>query len=279
MAMNSSKATGFLWSLAIIYAALTAALYLLQDFLVFHPIPLTQAEAEVVIKAHPEAVETILKAEDGTLIKGWTHNPEPGKGIIIYFQGNAEEISYVLDRPPYPDGWSSVLYNYRGYGLSEGKPSQKNIETDALAIYDQIIARYPEMSGKIGVMGRSLGCGPAVFLARHRAVAFVILTTPYDSILAVASARYPVFPVSLLLKHKFLADRDAPLVKSPAIALIAGKDTVIPPTHAYALASVWGGTIETVIIPGASHNGIDSAPGYREAIEKFLKSVPMIGSK
>lgn len=273
MTLHFPKLSGLLWSLLTIYAGLTIALYLLQDLLVFHPVTLTVPESEAVAKAHPDAIETTLKTIDGNVLRGWLHNPEPRKGIIIYFQGNAEEISYVMDQPPYPDGWGAALYNYRGYGLSEGKPSQAALESDALEIYDQTASRHPELAGRIGVMGRSLGCGPAVYLARHRPVAFAILTTPYDSVLSVARERYPVFPVSLILKHRFSADLDAPFVKSPALALVAEKDTVITPAHASALAEAWGGTIETVTISGATHNGIDSTPGYREAIETFLKSL------
>src|SRR5690606_12067614 len=120
-----------------------------------------------------------------------------GEPLVIYFGGNAEEVSWMLEEAPRRApgvGW--LLVDYRGYGSSGGSPSEKALVEDAFRWYDRFAA-----GRKAYVFGRSLGSGVAVQLAARRPVAGVILIAPFDSLVEMGRHYYPVLPVDLLLKH------------------------------------------------------------------------------
>jgi hypothetical protein len=162
--------------------------------------------------------------------------------------------------------------NYRGYGDSEGKPSQQNICRDALYILDTLAAREQIPLNHIVLMGRSLGSGVAVHVAAHRAVRGVILVTPFDSLLNVARRHYPILPVRFLLKHPFDSAALAPDIRIPALVLIGRQDTIIPNQNAIRLSELWGGPVDTVMIEGVGHNDIQLGHRYWESINSFLST-------
>ena len=111
---------------------------------------------------------------------------------------------------------------------------------DAIAIYDYFVKRAGVDSGKIIVMGRSLGTGVAVALASVRKVRGLILVSPYDSLLSVAKELYPFLPVSLILTHRFDSIAKAPLITAPLLAIIASDDTIIHRRHSERLRRKMG---------------------------------------
>jgi hypothetical protein len=160
--------------------------------------------------------------------------------------------------------------NYRGYGDSEGKPSQKALCSDALYILDTLTARESIALENVVVVGRSLGSGVAVDVAAHRPVRGVILITPFDSLLNVARHHYPYLPVRLLLRHPFDSAALARTLKIPALVLMGDQDDIIPNAHSLSLTRRWGGPVETVMIEGVGHNDIQTNERYWRAINRFL---------
>src|SRR5882672_4713015 len=174
-------------------------LWFFQERLLFFPRPLDSRPT-----SRPEIEEVTVAAADGVKLRGWLVK---GKGapapLVIYFGGNAEEVSWLVDLADQFAGWSLLLVNYRGYGESKGKPGEKELLEDALVIHDYANRRPEVNSGRIVAMGRSLGSGVAVHLAAHRSLRGVILVSPYDSMVEVAKRHYPFLPVSLMLRHRF----------------------------------------------------------------------------
>ena len=119
--------------------------------------------------------------------------------------------------------------NYRGYGRSGGRPGERQLLADALLLYDRVTRRPDVDPGRVAVMGRSIGSGVAVYVARERPVLGAVLVSPYDSVAAVARDAFPYLPVPLLLRHRFEAASWAAGVRAPLLALIAGDDRVIDP--------------------------------------------------
>src|SRR5437762_13370585 len=153
--------------LALIALGIPAAAWLAQERLIFFPQPVT---SPADLPARASALEVI--AVDGTHLRGWivqgTATPAPA---VIYFGGNAEEISWTLSDGRWPPEWTIVGVNYRGYGTSEGKPGETELTADALAIYDAVARREDIDPRRIVVFGRSLGSGVAAQLAAERPVA------------------------------------------------------------------------------------------------------------
>ena len=144
----------------------------------------------------PTGIDTEFKADEINIanqeinLRGWVINPGKAKAMI-YFGGNSELISHnqSLFENIFAD-YSVYLINYRGYGNSEGMPTEAGLFSDSLAIYDHIIKQHESVSA----YGRSLGSGPAAYLAANRALEKLILLTPYDSVAEIAQKLYPIFP-------------------------------------------------------------------------------------
>ena len=242
--------------------------YFAQDALIFFRQPLAESRRAALAR-QPDVAELWLTAADGTRVHAW--HLKAGPTVVLYFGGNAEEVSWMLEpaRAATP-GVSWLLLDYRGYGRSEGAPSQKALIEDALALYDHA-AKQPGVDAKrIYALGRSLGSGVVVALAAQRPLEGVILSTPYDSLLAVAQRHYWYLPVRWLLKHPFDSMALAPRMGTPLLCLIAGRDEIIPPEHAERLYAAWGGPKRRVLLAGATHNTTDEAREFWASIRAFL---------
>ncbi len=236
---------------------MAALLYLLQRSLLFYPVP---AREDI-----PRNTITIKNLD--LYLHGWILN-EGKQKALIYFGGNAEDISDNINQlESLFEQYTVYLINYRGYGKSQGKPSQQGLFSDAISIYDQISDQHSSIS----LMGRSLGSGVAVYLASKRAVRQLFLLTPYDSIAEVAQTHYPFLPARYLVKDRFDSIDLAKNIRIPTLIVAAELDRVVPVKHALRLRDQLTETSVTYhLIAGAEHNDITSFPQYQKAIEDFV---------
>jgi hypothetical protein len=251
--------------IALIFAVgFPLLMYLAQDSLIFHPQPLAEAQRlEVSKKASVESI--FMDAADGTRLHAWHVKGDP---LILYFGGNAEEVSWMIAEAARHTphlGW--LLVDYRGYGSSGGSPSEKALVSDALLWYDRI---SPDAK-KIYAFGRSLGSGVAVQLAAQRPIAGVVVVAPFDSLVEVGKRHYPFLPVSWMLRHRFDSAALAPKISAPLLCIVAAGDDIVPPVHSQRLYDAWGGPKHWVGLDGAGHNSTDGAANYWTSIVAFLK--------
>ena len=267
------------------FVGLCALLYLLQERLIFMRQPLAD-DARHAVRALPGAAELEVTAGDGARLRGWLrHDVENAadrekaaqRGLVLYFGGNAEEVSGRMFDAARFAPWSLAAFNYRGYGLSEGRPSEAALAADALAIYDRLAARGDVDPERIVVFGRSLGSGVAVRVAANRPVRAAVLVSPFDSLRSLGRRQYPFLPVSLLLKHPFDSAAHAPRIRAPVLVLAGGRDTLVPAALSRRLHDAWGGPKRWAFIPEAGHNDIQAQPRYWPAIRGFLASLAAAG--
>jgi pimeloyl-ACP methyl ester carboxylesterase len=252
-------------------------LYFMQEGLIFVRQGITPEEREGVRRAFPRAEEVTLTAAEGVTLHGWfleADGEEPAP-LLLYFGGNAEEVStFLSEAEEYAVlGYSVVLMNYRGYGLSGGKPGELALMSDARLIYDSFTRRDGIDPGRVVVMGRSLGTGVAVSLSSELPVAGLVLVTPYDSLASVARDFYPWVPVGLILRHRFDSLALAPSIEAPALMLVASDDEIIRPAHTHRLREAWAGPVTLVTVEGEGHNTLWTNPRYRESITEFLRGI------
>jgi pimeloyl-ACP methyl ester carboxylesterase len=244
--------------IAVIALGVPAWVWYAQESLIFFPQPVASA-AHLPTRASP--LEIV--AADGTHLRGWIVKgaaaPAPA---VIYFGGNAEEVSWTLADAHWPREWTIVGVNYRGYGASEGAPGETALTADALTIYDAV--------SRIVVFGRSLGTAIAVHLAAERPVAGAVLVSPYDSMVAIGKKHYPWLPVSLLLRHRFDAIPDAKRNQMPLLAIVGGSDSIIPNERSRALFDAWAGPKTWQVVPGADHNDLGSDDVFWPSVARFL---------
>jgi uncharacterized protein len=252
----------------VLVLGVPATMYIAQDNLLFFPQPLV-GPPRVARPVEGLAVER----EAGVTVRGWlVIGAKPRAPLLIYYGGNAEELSWQMSEQ-WPADWSLALVNYRGYGESDGNPSETALFADALAVFDAL-ARRPDVDrARIVLVGRSLGSGVATYVASERPVAAVVLISPYDSMTAVGQRHYPWLPVGLLLKHPFDSASRAPRIEAPLLAIVGGRDRIIPPAHSRRLVEAWGGPKRLVELGEADHNDISGVPRYWPSIDGFLREL------
>jgi pimeloyl-ACP methyl ester carboxylesterase len=250
----------FLWLLCIGmsgYVLFCALLYLKQRSLLYYPTPrITGADASF----------TELLNEMQSL--GVAVSQPQGRRALIYFGGNAEDVASSLPelQELFPEHAVYAL-QYRGCGRSTGRATEEALYSDGAALFREVSSKH----ASVAVMGRSLGTAVAIYLAAGKLLESLILVTPFDSMTELASAYYPLIPVSLLLKDRFESVSRAPAVDVPTLVLIAEEDEVIPRKHSDRLAAALNPSVVTItIIPKTSHNTIETNPLYSQAIKNFI---------
>jgi pimeloyl-ACP methyl ester carboxylesterase len=142
--------------------------------------------------------------------------------------------------------------------------------SDAKLIYDWAKARPDIDGGNIVVLGRSLGSYVAIAVAAARKVKAAILATPFDSAAALGEEHLHGLPLGWLVKTRYNPGLMAPLVSVPALFLLAEKDDVTPVKNGLALARRWGGSVTTVLLPGAGHRDIEKRDEFWRSVGEFL---------
>ncbi len=250
----------------------TAIMYFLQDSLIFFPSKIDKKTLQVIRDAYPNIEELTLTVVDKINLRGWLIKNSASKksSLVIYFGGNAEEVSHLIGEADGFKGWSLALMNYRGYGLSDGKPGEKELFNDALFIYDYFSKRDDIDKDRIAVMGRSIGAGVATYLAQNRSLKAAILVCPFDSLVSIGKKYYPFLPISLLLKHRFDSLSRASAIRIPLLALVAESDSIVPRENSMRLIEQWAGQHTVKVIEG-DHNTLQGFEGYWESIQAFLE--------
>ena len=219
-----------------------------------------------------------LTASDGTRIHGW-HIPGRSKITLLWFHGNAGNISRRLDNITILNqrlGVGVVIVDYRGYGMSGGKPSEKGIYMDAEATLERLSDRLGlDPESDVVLFGRSLGAGVAVELATRHRVRGVILESGFTSIREMAESSDSILPVSLLLwlfEARYDSISKIGGVESPVMILHGDRDDTVPYWMGEKLFGAASEPKTFYPIRGASHNDTYRVGGeaYFDALREFI---------
>ncbi len=211
-----------------------------------------------------------VTAEDGVGLHGW-HVPGPRAVTLLWCHGNAGNISHRLENLRLMRerlGVGVLLFDYRGYGLSEGTPSEAGTYLDARAVRGWLARRAP--GAPVVYFGRSLGAAVAARLAAEDPPAALILETPFTSVRALANATLP--GVGYLFRTRYGTLGLIGRIRVPLLILHGDADEVVPFRHGRAVFEAAREPKRFVRIPGARHNDtyvVGGAP-YWHAWESFL---------
>ena len=272
--MNTSSkkmAAGMAGFASVLWLGLSAALAANQRRLVFNPtiIPEVNSPRSSGHRTRP----IVLRAKDGTRLCGWLMTPRtPGpRPAVLYFGGRSEEVSWVVrDAGNLFPNMTVLALNYRGYGNSHGIPDETLLVEDGCTLFDWLAALGQVDARRIAVVGRSLGSGVAVQVAKERAAHSVVLITPYDSILAIAKKRFRAMPIEYMLRHRFESIKHAPSLKVPTYVLRAELDDVVPHSHTDQLCEKLANLILDDIVPASNHMNIPYLEATQSRISGFL---------
>ena len=251
----------------VLYLSACGLLYAIQDRMIF------VSSGEPAVGKRYDSWAVRFEVEDAALTGWWVPGPiGPDKPLVIYHGGSGEDVSLTIDYREQLGASSLLLMNYRGSGGSSGRSSEAILFSDALAVFDWVVNEHGVDPEHIIVAGRSLGTGVAVYVARHRPVRAVVLSTPYDSFVSIARSLYPWVPVDWLLAHRFESIRHAAEIDRPALFLVAGQDQVIPKWSSMRLADAWAGPTEVVVIDASDHQSIHLFDEYWARIHGFINA-------
>jgi hypothetical protein len=234
---------------ALVYLGLCAVLFFYQRNMIYFPQPRSRNGGATTFTLPAEGAQLLVTARQAT-----------GPNALVYFGGNAEDVSYSLPSlsTAFPD-YAIYLLHYRGYGGSTGKPSETALIADALVLFDKVHVEHQN----VVVVGRSLGSGVAVHLASLRPVVRLVLVTPYDSLQELAALQFPYFPVRWLLLDKYESSKYAEQVTAPTLIVAAEHDEVIPRSSTETLHKHFrAGVASFKVVAGTGHNTISESPEY-----------------
>lgn len=258
-------------SAAFIYASVALLAWLFADRMIFLPPAPQYADADGILKLPTAAGERISAL----------YLPNPGADYTILFShGNAEDLGIV--RPLLPAlrdlGFAVLAYDYRGYGTSEGRPSERASYQDIDAAYEYLTRRLGLSPHRIILYGRSVGAGPAVDLAARQSVAGLVLESPFTTAFRVLT-RVPLLPFD-----KFRNLAKIPRVGCPVLVMHGLADEVVPVAHGQRLFAAAREPKQALWVPGAGHNDFMwvAGPRWAQALRDFTllirQSQPAVGA-
>ncbi|MCK0157891.1 alpha/beta hydrolase [Cellulophaga sp. F20128] len=244
-------------------------LYFLQEKLIFMPTTLAHDYEYTFSKPFQEFN---LFAEDGAQLNGLHFKAERPKGVILYFHGNAGDLSrwgeiasFFVDKQ-----YDVIVMDYRKYGKSTGKLSEKVLYTDAQLFYDYSLQHYEEH--EITVYGRSLGTGIATQIASVNKPNKLILETPYYSLVSLAKNRFSFLPIESLLKYKIPSHKFIQQVACAIVIFHGTDDRIVPYSSGKRLyESIPHSKKQMITINGGAHNNLIQFDAYLQNSTKVLE--------
>jgi uncharacterized protein len=218
-----------------------------------------------------------LVTEDGVRIHGWYLPVRDARWVTLVSHGNAGNISHRLDRALLLQGRlrSSVfLYDYRGYGASEGSPDEAGTYRDARAAYRYLVEQKHVRPGELVLFGESLGSAVALELALERPAAALVLEAPFTSVPDVARTTL-LAPLAPFVRTRYDSLARIPRLRMPLLVMQGDRDEVISPALGRRLFDAAPEPKRYYAIPGAGHNDtyVVGGAAYWKALADFLDAV------
>jgi fermentation-respiration switch protein FrsA (DUF1100 family) len=218
-----------------------------------------------------------FESRDGVRLHGWLVPASGTTHLLLFCHGNAGNISHRLDniRLLHQRGISVFIFDYRGYGRSDGSIDEKGFYLDSEAAH-QVARKWTEQNkAKLVVFGRSLGGIAATHLGATQVCDGLILESTFTNMGAMARAHYPLPFAERLLRHRLNAVDEIVQVRSPILFFHGDRDRVVPIRLGQELYKAAPNPKEFVILPGAGHNDTYFVGGqdYFRKIEEFVRSL------
>jgi len=214
--------------------------------------------------------EVVFESGDGTRLAGWLSAAD-GPLTLVVFHGNAGNISHRLDKLRLFRGLglSVLLFDYRGYGRSEGSPTESGTYLDGLAAVD-FLSRRGVPPERVAYYGESLGCAVALETALRRPPAALILDSGFTSTVDMGKAIFPFLPVKLMVRYKYDNIAKIPRLKAPLLVLHSPEDDIVPFSMGRRLFEAAPEPKRFFETRGDHNEGFLQTPGYAESMKKFL---------
>lgn len=255
------------------YVAVVIAVVAMEDRFVYQP---TAGSAVGWKPAHLGVEEVRLRTADGVQLYGWWRPPGSDEApVLLWCHGNAGNISHraenleLLGRR----GLGVLLFDYRGYGRSEGSPSEEGLYLDAEAAHRYLTEEQGIAPRHIILFGRSLGAAVALRTVLERPAAGLIMESPFVNVPAMARHMMPFLPVWALARNEFDSLARIGRLEVPVLIIHGTADRLVPPEQGRRLYQAAPEPKEWYAIEGAGHNDTYMAGGeqYMERFDAFCR--------
>ena len=266
--------------LVLLYLALGVTLYLFQGSMVF----LAKLPGRT-LDASPGDIglgyeDTYIDTGDGERLHGWYVRGEQPRGVLLFFHGNAGNISHRLESIAIFNqlGLDVLIIDYRGYGQSTGHPSEQGTYRDARAAWDYLVEVRQKKPAEVVVFGRSLGGAVGAWLAAglqaHEQPAAVIIESTFSSGADMARRLYPVYPARLLTRLKYPVVEFAAQLQCPVLVVHSRDDEIIPFSMGEAIYAAAPQPKEFIALRGDHNAGFwISRDAYATGLAAFLSRI------
>ena len=253
-------------TLAGLYLLIGLFLFLFQSRLIYFPrreMGKTPADAGLTFE------DLAIRTSDGLTLNGWFVPSDDTAATILYFHGNAGNISNRLEtiRQFHGMGFNTLIIDYRGYGRSEGSPDEEGTYRDAEAAWSYLVGTRGLAPGSIIILGRSLGGAVAAYLGTQVHPRAVILESTFTSIPDRGAELYPYFPTRLLARIEYNSLDRMQSLNSPVLIVHSTEDEIVPFSHGQKLFEAAREPKEFLRISGGHNDGNFS---FRDVYERGI---------
>ncbi|PEN08909.1 alpha/beta hydrolase [Longimonas halophila] len=251
------------------YIALVALMYVFQHRLVFFSTSPMLASPDAYGLAYEDVS---ISTADGETLHSWWIPHEEARGTVVFFHGNAGNISGRLDTARFfhEHTMNVLLASYRGYGQSTGSPSEDGLYRDADAAWQHLTEERGVASESILIAGRSLGSAPATYLAARTAPGGLLLESAFTSLPDVGARAYPILPVRWLSRFEFDNAARIAQVNAPVLMIHSPDDEVVPYDLGRTLFAAASEPKTFVDIQGGHNAMRTDQSAYRQAVQAFI---------
>ena len=259
-----------------VYLVLALMLYLFQGRMVF-----LSNFPDRALGASPSEIslnyeDVSLTTSDNERLHGWYIPAVDSRGVLLFFHGNAGNISHRLDslRIFHELGLDTLIIDYRGYGQSTGKASEQGTYLDAQAAWDYLINSRGIPAEQIIVFGRSLGGAVGAWLGVQHTPAAVIIESSFTSGVDMARRLYPFLPVRLITRLQYPVADYAGRLNCPVLVVHSRHDEIIPFSMGQAIYAAVQQQKRFLELRGDHNNGfLISQEDYIVGLKDFTQSI------
>ncbi|MCE5195143.1 MAG: alpha/beta hydrolase [Nitrospiraceae bacterium] len=252
------------------YLLLILFVYAFQDNMVYFPTKdIAKNPKNIGLKFENLTIET----SDKVNISAWYIPAKNERGVVLFCHGNAGNISHRTDSILiFHDLRMSVLiFDYRGYGKSGGRPTEKGTYLDAEAAWDYLVKTKRISPKKILIFGRSLGSAVAAELASKHKAGALIIESGFKSIPELGQRLYPYLPVKLISRFQYSTIDKVKNINTPKLFIHSPQDEMIPFEHGLEIFYAAKGPKEFLEISGTHNEGfVISGKTYIDGLNKFI---------
>jgi fermentation-respiration switch protein FrsA (DUF1100 family) len=270
-----STVSKFLIVAVCLYVGITALIYFRQSSLIYYP-DVAGRDLTVTPQRIGLAFEDVeLSTADGVRLHGWFVPSGDAQGTLLFFHGNAGNISHRLDSIAIFNrlNLNVFIIDYRGYGRSEGRVSETGTYRDAEAAWSYLTVTRGIDDDDIIVFGRSLGASIAAWLASRQRPAALILESPFSSVPSMARRLYPFLPVRWLAKFDYDTRRYVGNIDCPLLVAHSRDDEIIPYAEGRAVFDAAPANRQFLDMRGGHNDGfLVSGEAYIDGLRRFIDS-------